>query len=200
MSRFCLFVDGSEWLNDTMRLNGAFWMAIDNISKRSYSCAIAVWCVCKNTRAIWEIPVKNLFPNHVEPDTIGVPRRTGATGNGNLIYKKEEAVMSLVLVPILDGKLDAWKQWAADLNGSDELKDLNSRYGLTKHEAWLAMTPAGPFIVAIHEGPGSDDFMHKLASSDHEADVRFREKLLELHGMDITKPPPGTMPERIIGG
>ena len=56
MSRFSLFVDGSEWLNDTMRLNGAFWMAIDNISKRSYSCAIAVWCVCKNTRVIWEIP------------------------------------------------------------------------------------------------------------------------------------------------
>ena len=49
MSRFSLFVDGSEWLNDTMRLNGAFWMAIDNISKRSYSCAIAVWCVYEVT-------------------------------------------------------------------------------------------------------------------------------------------------------
>ena len=59
MSRFSPFVDGLEWLNDTMRLNGAFWMAIDNISKRSYSCAIAVWCVCKNTRVIWEIPASN---------------------------------------------------------------------------------------------------------------------------------------------
>ena len=32
-------------------------MAIDYISKRSYGCAIAVWCVCKNTRVICEIPV-----------------------------------------------------------------------------------------------------------------------------------------------
>ena len=61
MSRFSAFVDGLEWLNDTMRLNGAFWMANDNISEWSYSCAIAVWCVCKNTRAIWEIPVKSQY-------------------------------------------------------------------------------------------------------------------------------------------
>jgi len=52
MNRFSPFVDGFEWLN------GAFWMAIDNISKRSYSCAIVVWCVCKNNRVIWDIPVQ----------------------------------------------------------------------------------------------------------------------------------------------
>ena len=40
---------GSEWLNGTMRLNGAFWRAIDNISERSYSCAIAGWCVYEST-------------------------------------------------------------------------------------------------------------------------------------------------------
>jgi hypothetical protein len=32
-----------------MRLNGTFWMAIDNTSKRSYCCAIAVWCVYEGT-------------------------------------------------------------------------------------------------------------------------------------------------------
>lgn len=107
--------------------------------------------------------------------------------------------MGVILAPILDGKLDAWKQWASEMNGSDELKDINSRYGLTKHEAWLAMTPAGPAVIAIQEGPGGDDFMHKLATSDNEADNRFKAKLLELHGMDVTKPPPGPMPERFIG-
>ena len=49
MSRFSAVVDGLERLNGIMRLNGAFWMAIDNIKKRSYSCAIAVWCVCEGT-------------------------------------------------------------------------------------------------------------------------------------------------------
>ena len=49
MSRFSTFVDGLEWLNDSMRLNGAFWMSIDNISEWSYSCAIPVWCVYEST-------------------------------------------------------------------------------------------------------------------------------------------------------
>ena len=31
VSRHSAFVGGAEWLNSTMRLNGAFWMAIDNI-------------------------------------------------------------------------------------------------------------------------------------------------------------------------
>ena len=85
------------------------------------------------------------------------------------------------------------------MNGSDELKDINTRYGLTKHEAWLAETPMGHAVIAIHEGPGADDFMHKLAASDNEVDNRFKAKLLEMHGMDVTKPPPGPMPERMIG-
>ena len=42
MSRFGAFVGGSVWLNDPMRLNRASWMAIDNISEWSYSCAIPV--------------------------------------------------------------------------------------------------------------------------------------------------------------
>ena len=108
--------------------------------------------------------------------------------------------MGVILVPILDGKLDAWKQWATELNGSNDLKDLNSRYGLTKHEAWLAQTPSGDAVIAIHEGPGSDVFMQKLAESGNEFDNRFKAKLLELHGMDINQPPPGPMPERMIGG
>lgn len=115
------------------------------------------------------------------------------------IKNLKEQIMGVILAPILDGKLDAWKQWASEMNGSDELKDLNTRYGLTKHEAWLAMTPSGAAVIAVHEGPGSGEFMHKLAASDNEADNRFKAKLLELHGMDVTQPPPGPMPERLIG-
>ncbi len=49
MSRFSAFVDGWEWLNGTLRLNGAFQMAIDNIREWSYSCAIPVWYVYEST-------------------------------------------------------------------------------------------------------------------------------------------------------
>ena len=47
----------------------------------------------------------------------------------------------------------------------------------------------------MQQGPGSDDFMAKLGSSQDEFDVMFREKVLEVHGLDVTQPPPGPMPE-----
>ena len=103
--------------------------------------------------------------------------------------------MGVVLAPILEGKLDAWKQWTTELNSSGDLKDFNSRYGLTRHAAWLVETPSGPAVIALHQGSGSDELMQKLAGSDNEFDLRFKDRLKEFHGMDLTQPPPGPMPE-----
>ena len=109
--------------------------------------------------------------------------------------------MGVVLAPILEGKLDAWKQWIEEMNGprSQELNSFNSRYGLTKREAWLAETPGGSAVIAIHEGPGGDGFMQKLGTSQESFDVWFREKIKEIHGLDVTQPPPGPMPVRYLG-
>ncbi len=105
--------------------------------------------------------------------------------------------MALIVAPILEGKLDVWKQWISELQGSSsqDMTDLNKRYGLTKHAAWLAETPSGTVVVAIHEGPGSAEFMPKLGPSQNEFDIGFKQKLMEIHGIDVTQPPPGPMPE-----
>ena len=109
--------------------------------------------------------------------------------------------MGVVLVPIVDGKLDTWKQWVQELNGprQHEFSSFDSRFGLTKHQAWLAETPGGPVVIVITEGPGSDDFMPKLGASHDSFDVWFKEKIKEIHGLDVTQPPPGPMPERFLG-
>ena len=105
--------------------------------------------------------------------------------------------MHAIRAPILDGKVDAWKEWCSELSGprSAALKDSNRRLGLTRHAAWLAESPSGAMVIVITDGPGSDDHMPKLAASDHEFDVWFKEKIKEIHGMDVTQPPPGPMPE-----
>ena len=108
--------------------------------------------------------------------------------------------MSLILAPIANGKLEIWKQWATELeNGkSEEFKDFNSRYGLTRHSAWLAETPTGPVVAALHEGPGADNFMSELATSDHDFDVWFKQKVNEIHNIDFRKPLPGSPPQLLI--
>ena len=106
--------------------------------------------------------------------------------------------MGIVLAPILEGKVDAWKQFTKDFESSGELADFNQRHGLTRHRAWLAETPAGTAVIALHEGPGSDEFMMKLATSDHQGDAKFREFLKDVHGLDFSQPLPGPLPELML--
>ena len=108
--------------------------------------------------------------------------------------------MGLIVAPILEGKLDAWEQWAEELKGPRraDFEKFNKRNGLTKHREWLAETPSGPVVVALHEGPGADEFMGKLASSQDKTDLWFAEKVKEIHGLDVTQPPPGPLPKLFI--
>ena len=108
--------------------------------------------------------------------------------------------MGVVLVPILEGKLETWKAWCRECMGprKEEMADFNRRYGLTRHASWLTEANGGPAVIALHEGPGGDEVMPKLAVSKNEFDVWFREHILEVHGMDITQPPPGPMPELYV--
>lgn len=106
--------------------------------------------------------------------------------------------MGLILAPLAPEKVATWNAFISEATGprKAEMEEFNRRHGLTKHEAWLAETPAGSFVVAIHEGPGAAELMPKLAQSSHPFDQWFASKLKEVHGMDVSKPPPGKMPER----
>ena len=63
--------------------------------------------------------------------------------------------MGIVVAPIVEGKLEAWKAWCEELGGPRryEFDGFNQRYGLTRHAAWLAETPMGP---VVHTGRGAD--------------------------------------------
>jgi hypothetical protein len=108
--------------------------------------------------------------------------------------------MGLVIAPLKKDKLGAWKKWAETLKGEKNkmFTDFNKKYGITRHDAWLAETPNGPVVVALHEGPGADDFMQKVAESDGNFETDFKQKLIEFHGMDLSGPLPGPMPVKMI--
>lgn len=109
--------------------------------------------------------------------------------------------MAVILAPVPNDKVAEWKAWMAQLTGPRhaDIVDFNTRHGLTRHEAWWCETPMGGAVVAIHEGPGSAELMPKVAQSTHPFDVEFRNKLQSIHGMDLSKPPPGPMPVKMLG-
>ena len=80
--------------------------------------------------------------------------------------------MGLVVAPILEGKLEAWKSWNGELTSSrkNEFDEFNQRYGLSRHDIWLVEAPNGAMAVVLHEGPGADSFMQKLGQSDNSFD------------------------------
>jgi len=104
--------------------------------------------------------------------------------------------MGAFAVPIVPGKLDAWKAWAAELTGprKAEFEDMNARYNLTDHRAWLQTTPDGQHMsVVLVDGPGADDLMSTLATSENGFDAWFRAGISEVHGIDFSGPlPPPT--------
>lgn len=108
--------------------------------------------------------------------------------------------MGLILAPIAAGKVDAWKAFIAEAMGprKSEFEEFNRRHRLTKHEAWLCETPGGAFVCAIHEGPGSAELMPNIGRSTNAFDKWFASKLQEIHSMDLSQPPPGKLPERLL--
>jgi len=103
--------------------------------------------------------------------------------------------MGLVVAPVVKGKEKEWKKWVA--NSKKDLEDLNKRYGLTRHDVWEVESPDGTLAVVLHEGPGADSFMQKIASSNNKTDLLFKESLAKFHGMDLNAPPPGPMPVKL---
>jgi hypothetical protein len=101
--------------------------------------------------------------------------------------------MPAMAAPLAADKLEAWEAWLDELNGprKAEFDDLNARHGLTEHRAYLQPMPDGDYLVlVVHEGPGADDFMANVVGSDHEFDQWFVETVVDVHGMDLSGPPP----------
>jgi hypothetical protein len=95
--------------------------------------------------------------------------------------------------PLAADKLGAWEVWVAELGGERKaaFDDMNDRHGLTEHRAYLQPLPDGNFLVlAIHEGPGSENFLSNVMQSDHEFDRWFVGAVTDLHGIDTSAPPP----------
>jgi hypothetical protein len=108
--------------------------------------------------------------------------------------------MGLILAPIMEGKVEGWKNWTKELTGPKkvEFADFNKRYEVSRHSAWLAETPGGTVAVVLHEGPGTDTFLQKLGQSDHPFDKSFVKAIEEFNGMDLKSPPPGPPPVKMI--
>ena len=99
----------------------------------------------------------------------------------------------VITAPILPGKLDTWNRFISAM-----LKDRRQEYdtaivegGLTRLRVWHQHGPdESDLAVVLYEGPAPEKFLHRIATSDDDFSIGFREGLAQCHGMDLSVPPP----------
>lgn len=105
----------------------------------------------------------------------------------------------VITAPILPGKLDTWNRFVSTM-----LKERRQEYetaivegGLKRLRVWHQQAPgATDMAVVLYEGPAPEKFLQRIATSDDDFSIWFREGLAQCHGMDFSMPPPA--PKQVI--
>ena len=95
-------------------------------------------------------------------------------------------------VPVLLGKSGAARRIAAEVSGPrrSEADEFQRRVGITKQMVWLQQTSQGDISIVYLEADDPGRLFQELASSDKPFDRWYRQQLKEVHGLDLTQPPP----------
>jgi hypothetical protein len=93
----------------------------------------------------------------------------------------------LVIVPLLPGKQEAWRQLCQILQGSrrQEYDGILRRMGITKQEVWLAQTRQADLVHLHLHVEQCEQMVTALLESAHPFDCWLRRQLLDLHGLDL---------------
>jgi len=100
-------------------------------------------------------------------------------------------------VPVLPGK-NARSVSDMMRPRKEEYEESRRRKGITMERVNEVPTPMGTFVVAYIESERSfADTMAAMAASDLPLDRDFNAATADVHGMDMSQPPPGPPPETI---
>jgi len=89
--------------------------------------------------------------------------------------------------PILDGKVEAWRRFCQELCGFQRksYEASRQRLGITREQLSLVETAFGATSMTTLEAPDVAQALGQIIASDLTFDVWYREKLQELHGVNL---------------
>jgi len=90
--------------------------------------------------------------------------------------------------PILDGKVEAWRRFCQELCGfrREMYEASRQRLGIIRERLTLVETAFGATAVTTLEAPDVAQALGQIIISELPFDVWYREKLQELHGVNLT--------------
>jgi hypothetical protein len=93
----------------------------------------------------------------------------------------------IVILPLLPGKQEAWRQFCQTLQGSrhHEYDSCLHRMGIARQAIWLSQSMRGDLVHLHLQVEQCEQMLTVLATSAHPFDRWLRKQLLELHGLDL---------------
>jgi hypothetical protein len=96
------------------------------------------------------------------------------------------------VVPVLPDKEQADLDWMEEMTGPrrDEYESAWKQLGITRHTVWHQETPDGTVAVVYMEAEDIPKAMQAVATSDDPFNQWFRERVQDVHGIDLASDPP----------
>lgn len=103
----------------------------------------------------------------------------------------------LIVAPILPGKAEAWRRFMQEIGGAgrQEYEASRRRLGIRAERVWISETRWRTIGIMLIEGEALEQALVALAHSDQPFERWFREQLLGLQGLDLTRPNPAFLPD-----
>ena len=106
----------------------------------------------------------------------------------------------VLAAPILPGKVDAWREWSRELSEDprrSEFVAFMKKCGLSRDRCWLQKGPEGALAIILYEGETPAMFLQQIATSQESFAAWFRDRVKDLHGIDLAMPMEGPPSELI---
>ena len=107
--------------------------------------------------------------------------------------------MLAMAFPIPAGKTEQWKKFIGELTGTRKAEFAASRRSLgVRERTFLQHTPQGDLVLVTLEGDHPETAFAEFAKRTDPFTMWFKQQVNEIHGMDLSAPPPGPMPQQVI--
>lgn len=94
-----------------------------------------------------------------------------------------------LILPLLPGKQEAWRQFCQALQGSRcrEYEAWREQMGIAQEEVWLSQTSQGDLVRSHLHREHPEQVLADLATSDRPFDRWLQQRLLDLQGLDLVQ-------------
>jgi hypothetical protein len=102
-----------------------------------------------------------------------------------------------LVVPVLPGKADVMRDFYREVDGprKADYERSEQQLGIGKEVAWLAHGDEGDLAVIYIESENFEQAFGQFVQSQDEFDLWFKERVLEISGLDLNNPPEMELPE-----